>query len=174
MGLFDFLFGKSKCPQCGAKGARTSGGRLRCPNPSCPNFDAALAASAASVRDAGPSAAAKAASAKRPSFSPAQTLSIRYRNFQGQDKVFVADADSLRRKHNHVSAQVAPTGQRISFSRDRLQNLDDVDAALSRNESARKGPSGPTARERQVLAYHKKYKSTSPLYEQVRAKYPNW
>jgi len=35
-------------------------------------------------------------------------------------------------------------------------------------------PLGPTARERQVLAYHKKYKTTFPLYEKIRAKYPNW
>jgi hypothetical protein len=173
MGLFDFLFGKSKCPQCGAKGARTSGGRLRCPNPSCPNFDAALAASAASARGSGRSARA-ASSARRSRFSPAQTLSIRYRNFQGQDKTFVADADSLRRKHNHLTAQVAPTGQRISFSRDRVQNLEELDAVLSTSESAKKSATGPTARERQVLAYHKKYKSTSPLFEQIRAKYPNW
>jgi len=34
--------------------------------------------------------------------------------------------------------------------------------------------SGPTAHERQVLAYHKKYKSSSPLYERIRAKYPDW
>jgi len=33
---------------------------------------------------------------------------------------------------------------------------------------------GPNARERQVLSYHKKYKSTSPLYEKIRAKYPDW
>ena len=30
----------------------------------------------------------------------------------------------------------------------------------------------PMPRERQVLAYHKKYKTTSPLYETIRAKYP--
>src|SRR5215510_10072910 len=26
----------------------------------------------------------------------------------------------------------------------------------------------------QVLSYHKKYGTTSPLYEKLRAKYPNW
>ena len=31
-----------------------------------------------------------------------------------------------------------------------------------------------TAHERQVLACHKKYKSSSPLYERIRAKYPDW
>jgi hypothetical protein len=25
-----------------------------------------------------------------------------------------------------------------------------------------------------VLGYHKKHKTTSPLYEKIRAKYPDW
>jgi hypothetical protein len=33
---------------------------------------------------------------------------------------------------------------------------------------------GPSARERQVLSYHKRHHSTSPLYERIRAKYPDW
>ena len=48
----------------------------------------------------------------------------------------------------------------------------EVEEALPQiSEGAR---SGPTAHERQVLAYHKKYKSSSPLYERIRAKYPDW
>lgn len=174
MGLLDLLFGKNKCPQCGSKGAQSSGGRWRCPNPSCPNFDAALAASAAVSRETGRTSALPAASARPSHFSPSHTLAIRYRNFEGQEKVFVADGDSLRRKRNHLTAQVAPTGQRIAFSRDRVQNLTEVDAVLAAHEGAKRTSSGPTARERQVLAYHKKYKSTSPLYEEIRAKYPDW
>jgi hypothetical protein len=30
------------------------------------------------------------------------------------------------------------------------------------------------AREAQVLGYHKKHGTSSPLYQKVRAKYPNW
>jgi hypothetical protein len=84
----------------------------------------------------------------------------------------MGDRESLRRKRNHIIARVAPTGERISLSRDRIQNLADVEDALS--QRVEEVPHGPTARERQVLAYHKKYKTTSPLYEKIRAKYPNW
>ena len=36
------------------------------------------------------------------------------------------------------------------------------------------GQDWPTPRERQVLNYHRKHKTTSPLYERIRAKYPTW
>jgi hypothetical protein len=36
------------------------------------------------------------------------------------------------------------------------------------------GQAMPSQLERQVLGYHKKYKTTSPLYQQIRAKYPHW
>ena len=84
----------------------------------------------------------------------------------------MADSESLRRKRNHIVARVAPTGESISLSRDRIQNLANVEDALS--QRVEETPHGPTARERQVLAYHKKYKTTSPLYERIRAKYPDW
>jgi hypothetical protein len=99
-------------------------------------------------------------------------LAILYRNFQGQEKTFTADKESLQRKGNHIVARVAPTGEKIALSRDRIQNLSEVEQALL--QAAETARAGPTARERQVLSYHKKYKSTSPLYEKIRAKYPDW
>jgi hypothetical protein len=158
MGFLDSLFGKPKCPMCGTKGARTSEGRVHCPNPSCSYFDPALQSSGR--RSWG-----------RADYSPARPLSIRYRNFQGQEKMFTADADSIRRKHNHISARVAPTGRRIALLLDRIQNLAEVDEMLPAID--RSGQPRPTGRERQVLAYHKKHGSTSPLYEQIRQKYPD-
>ncbi len=161
MGLLDFLTGKIQCPSCGRKGARKSEDRIRCPNPSCPYFDASLAR-----RQGGTTVA------KRGDFSPARPLAIRYRNFQGQEKTFTADAESAARKKNHIVVRVVPTGERIALSRDRIQNLHEVEGALpSRPEPAE--PS-PTPRERRVLTYHKNRKTTSPLYEQIRAKYPDW
>jgi hypothetical protein len=106
---------------------------------------------------------------RRCDFSP-KPLTIRYRNFRGEEKTFTADEESLRRKHNHIIARVVPTGEEISLSR--IQNLDEVDYAAP--QKVERVPRGPTARERQVLAYHKKYKTTSPLYESIRAKYPDW
>ncbi|HZR28150.1 MAG TPA: hypothetical protein VFA71_05165 [Terriglobales bacterium] len=163
MGFLDFLFGKSKniCPACGTKGARASDLPVRCPNPSCQYFDATLGQGwAASFR-------------KRSSdYSPTRPLAIRYNNFQGQQKIFTADAGSLQRKKNHIVARVAPTGLKIVLARDRIQNLREVEQALP--QQAETATTGPTTRERQVLGYHKKHKTTSPLYEQLRAKYPNW
>jgi hypothetical protein len=159
--FLDFLFGKTKCPLCGTKGARVSSGRTRCPNPSCQYFDGTLRRGGLRWR------------AWRSDYSPASPVHIRYRNFQGQEKTFTADKESLRRTRNHIIARVAPTGENISLSRDRIQNLLEVEEAVPQvSDAARR--SGPTARERRVLAFHKKRNSTSPLYERIRAKYPDW
>ena len=159
MGLFDFLFGKKNCPQCGAKGAKADGARVRCPNPSCRYFDGAVG------RGFG-------LRPRRSDYSPGNPLEIRYRNLRGEEKTFRADQDSLTKKGNHIVARVAPTGEKISLSRDRIQNLAEVEDALPKpTESA---AAGPNARERRVLTFHKNHKSTSPLYEELRAKYPDW
>jgi hypothetical protein len=105
-------------------------------------------------------------------FHPAQPIQIRYRNFQGIEKTFVADGATLRRKKNHIVVQVAPTGAKISLSRDRIQNPDEVQDALP--QGRRFDAPWPSARERQVLNYHKKYGTTSALYESIRSKYPDW
>lgn len=155
MGLFDSLFGKKECPVCHTKGARVSDTRVRCPNPSCRNFDGTVGRRR-----------------RRSDYSAENSLTIWYRNFQNQEKAFNAEASTLYRAANHIVAQVAPTGERISLSRDRIQNLEEVERAV--REKAESAPTGPTARERQVLNYHKKHKTTSPLYEKIREKYPDW
>jgi len=79
------------------------------------------------------------------------------------------------RRRNHIVARVAPTGETITLSRDRIQNLSEVEEAFSEAAAPTESEhTGPTARERQVLSFHKKYKSTSPLYEKIRSKYPDW
>lgn len=159
MGLFDFLFGKKTCPLCGAKGAKKEGVRVRCPNPECRSFDGSVPRGFGR----GP---------RRSDYSPGNLLEIRYKNFRGEEKTFRADQDSLRKRGNHLSARVAPTGERISLLRERVQNLDEVEAGLAQvTETVR---SGPNARERQVLNYHKKHGSTSALYEEIRARFPDW
>ncbi len=167
MGIFDFLFGKKECPLCGAKGAKTEGARVRCPNPECRHFDGTLRGPRGRSRFGG------IVPPRRSDYQPESLLEIRYKNFRGEEKTFRADGDSLLLRRNHFSARVAPTGERISLSRERIQNLAEVEAALPpRADEAR--PAGPNARERQVLNYHKKHKSTSPLYEEIRAKFPDW
>jgi len=169
MGLLDFLLSllsggsKTQCPSCGAAGARkASDGTIRCPSPSCPYFDAGLL----SAKDRPTRLVTEG------NYQPANPVTIRYKNFQGIDRSFSAEKDSLVRKRNHVVARVAPTGRRIALSRDRIQNLEEVESAFPQQVAA--GQPWPTPRERQVLGYHKKHGSTSPLFEKIRAKYPNW
>jgi hypothetical protein len=165
MGIFDFLFGKKNCPLCGAQGAKADGAKVRCPNPECRNFDGSLGRG-------GLLRAAGMRQPRRSDYSPANPIEIRYRNFRGEEKIFKADQDSLLRRRNHIVARVAPTGERISLSRDRIQNLSDVEYALPQLEEKR--ADGPTPRERRVLAFHKSHGSSSPLYEEIRRKYPDY
>ena len=171
MGLLDFLkslFGSGgiQCPSCGTRSARqTEDGIVHCKNPLCPYFDARLGLTG-KLRQAGTRVPT------RGDFRPMNPLSIRYRNFAGQDRDFSAERDSIVGKRNHIVASVAPTGRRITLSRDRIQNLSEVEAVAK--QQVEPGQDWPSRVERQILIYHKKHGSTSPRYEQVRAKYPNW
>jgi hypothetical protein len=171
MGFLDFLVslfggGKIQCPSCGAQGAKKASYQtIKCPNPSCPYFDSSLARR-------GTLRAAGTAVPTRGDFQPARPVSIHYRNFQDQERTFTADADTIVRKRNHLVAPVTPTGRKIVLSRDRIQNLSEVESLL--RQRVEPGQSWPSPRERQVLSYHHKHGSTSLLYEKIRAKYPNW
>jgi hypothetical protein len=172
MALFDFLrrlFSRGEtieCPNCGTAGAiKTSDELIHCKNQSCQNFDAGLASGGRLVRR-------YTEVPTEGDFRPEHAVSIRYTNFVGQSRDFSAERDSLVRKRNHIVAQVAPKGIKIALSRDRIQNLAEVEAYLP--HKLEPGQQWPTGRERQILNYHKKHGTTSPRYEQVRAKYPGW
>ena len=171
MGLLDFLWklltgtNTVQCPSCGTEGARrTKDERILCRNPQCPNFDSSQ------VR--GTLRQAKTAIPTRGSFRPEHPVSIRYRNFQGEERVFEAEQTSLVRKSNHIVAQVVPTGRKMALSRDRIQNLNEVESVMPQRVSP--GQAWPSPRERQILSYHKKHGTTSTRFEEVRRKYPNW
>jgi hypothetical protein len=169
MAFLDFLTGKMKCPRCGTSGAKEEYGRILCPNPSCAYYAGASAGSGQ------PTAGFSSSSASEPAWkgaAPARTVTIRYQNYKGEVKTFSADADSGARRKKHISVCVAPKNVRIVLSRDRILNWNEVDGALAQRVAPGQNP--PSPRERQVLAYHKKYKSTSPLYEEIRARYPHW
>jgi hypothetical protein len=164
MGFFDKLFGSkapsgpgNQCPACGSM-ATVTGGKVFCSNPSCANYSA--------------SGKAAKVSGKSGRFSPQKPIEIHYRNFRNEEKVFPSDAATIERKRNHLSVQVAPSGERIALSRSRILNLPQIEASFPQRVAP--DQSWPTPRERQVLNYHKKHGTTSPLYEKVRAKYPNW
>lgn len=168
MGLLDFLVGlfsageKIQCPSCGTPDARWTRDRLIiCKNPMCPYY-----------ARAGQRQHAETTVPTVGDFRPEHPLSIRYRNFIGQDRDFSAELDSIVRKNNHLVARVAPTGRKITLSRDRIRNLSEVEERLPKRVES--GQSWPTPRERQILGYHKKHGTTSARYERVRAKYPNW
>ena len=168
MGLLDFLITlisggeKIDCPTCGTAGARKSrDGSIRCKNQTCPNFDPSLAMG----RKIAPVPT-------RGNFQPEHPISVRYINFVGQNRDFSAERESLVRKRNHIVAQVAPTGRKITLARNRIQNLGEIEPYLP--HKLEPGQDWPSGRERQILNYHKKHGTTSPRYEQVRAKYPNW
>jgi len=157
---------KIDCPNCGSAGAiKTSDELVHCKNPSCANFDAGLASGGRLVRR-------YTEVPTRGNFQPEHPVSIRYSNFVGQVRNFSAERDSLVCKRNHIVAQVAPTGRKITLSRDRIQNLGEIEAFLP--HKLEPGQPWPSGRERQILNYHKKHGTTSARYEQVRAKYPKW
>src|SRR5262249_27609427 len=155
------LFGggdKIECPNCGAAGARkTQDGLVHCKNPSCQLFDAGSAFGGRYRRR-------YTTVPTRGAFSPEHPVSIRYVNFVGQDRDFSAERDSLIRKKNHIVAQVAPTGRKITLSRDRIQNLSEVEGYMPKRVEP--GQNWPSGRERQILTYHRKHGTTSPRYQQ--------
>ncbi len=174
MGFFKSLVntfsGGMDCPGCGTPGAKKSGNEIKCLNPVCRYFGGAPAEpQPPSPQTVAPKSQPPRTESARPASG---TISIQYVNFQGEHKTFVADAASLRRKNNHIIATVAPNGKEIALSRKRIQNLREVDVKLP--ERDRSDAPRPTARERQVLGYHRKHGTTSPLYEKVKAKYPQW
>jgi hypothetical protein len=175
MGLFDLFSGKINCPDCGAPGAKKSSGRVLCPNASCPNFSSEMAEAQRAAGTQPSSTAVRPASTAPAAGSGPMgtgTILVRYRNFQGAEKTFSADPDSARRRGNHISLCIAPKGIRVSLARDRIQNLSEVEAVCAGRVT--EGQDRPTRVERQILGYHKKRHTTSPRYESVRAKYPDW
>ena len=179
MGFLDFLTGKTNCPKCGTPGAKQEGNQVRCLNPTCEWFDQGLLrglgggkTAPGATPPAGPVTGAPSPAPTGGGLAPGATITIRYRNFRGQDLTFTADAASARQKKNHISIKAVPTGQRVTLARARIQNWREFEDSLPQRVAP--GQEWPTPRERQVLAYHKKYGTTSPLYEEIRAKYPDW
>ena len=180
MGLFDVFSSWVKCPACGGTGAKKGLlGGVRCPNRSCNNFDTNLMHEVEQPgynRHAGQEGKAFHINPRtgepvykdppQGEFNPGDyAMEIRYDNQQGEYKVFISDQRSVRGFNKHVSAQVVPTGTRITLRRDRIQNLDEIEAAIDQN---------PQGKERRILKHHLRKGSTSELFEQLRAKYPNW
>src|SRR5512140_1177230 len=102
MGIFDKFFSGGKsgetsgssntCPACGSM-AMSIGGRVFCTNPVCKNF----AATALSSQGSTPPYSAtqpQSTSSHSGSFAPQRPITVRYKNFRGEEKTFTADAAS--------------------------------------------------------------------------------
>jgi hypothetical protein len=165
MSIMDWLGGKIECPSCGTSGAKEINGIIHCPNPTCAYFSKTMGR-----REAGSSADSLPGSQRVE--APAGSFAIQYRDFRGQERTFIAQSASARRVKNHIRVKVAPKGLLITLSRDRILNLAEVEAAFPQRVAP--GQEWPNPRERRILNYHKAGKTTSPLHESVRAKYPNW
>ena len=92
-------------------------------------------------------------------------ISVEYENFRGEQKTFLGDWRTLRPRRHHLSLSVAPTGQRITLSQDRIQNLAEVATAVARL---------PTGQQRRIMAFHRNRGTTSPLYESLLVSFPEW
>ncbi len=123
MGLMFNLFAKKTiCPVC-RSAARTALGKVECANLACPNFAPEFHAMLAE----------KAAQTPKGNFRVRHAVSIRYRNYLGVEKTFVAEQDSLYEKNNHIVALVEPTGRCISLSKDRITNLNSLGRVLPKS-----------------------------------------
>jgi len=172
MGVLD-LFGKEcLCPVCGREGARKTFGKVKCRNSDCPNFDLEFSQSPGLAPEPESTSAIPVDTRNLSGhFDPGEhKIEIRYRNWQGHNRIYTGDATTLREKGDHISLRLAPTGMRVAFAKRRILNLADVSA---HPQSALAEPP-PTSRESRVLRFHKRRGSTSSLYETLRRKYPRF
>jgi len=99
------------CPLCGKPGASKFLWMVKCPHQGCLKYNSRI-------------------------FSPgANGVIVSYRNHADEDKKFFGDATTLRRRGEHLSLCLAPTGQRCTFRRDRLRNLQELESRMPAEES---------------------------------------
>ena len=165
MGLFDLLrmlFNSSPAEEVGSGPAEevdSGAGSVRNPFTGEPIAASKVGSGAGSVRS-------HSAPRNPVPFDPDNyAISVEYENFRGEQKTFLGDWRSLRTRRHHISLSVAPTGQRIALSQDRIQNLAEVTTAVARL---------PTGQQRRVMAFHKNRGTTSPLYESLLDRFPEW
>lgn len=168
MRVLDFLSRPCICPECRTPGASKLFGRVKCRNSGCRNYDHAYAQSAPYTP--GPAASASSSRPLYGNFDPGSyTMTIRYRNFRGEEQTYTGDRRTLRPRGQHISICLVPTGRRVSFALKWILSPSNARGAAETSEEA-----APSGSERRVLSYHKKKHTTSPLYESLRKKYPGF
>lgn len=187
MGLFGFLSKQVVCPQCGSGGAiKGIFGAIKCPNISCRHYDVMLEtelrrqgqlptqpstekaaeSSSRSYRNPRTGAAVQVERPVQDSFDPGQyAVEVRYVNFRGENKAYIGDWRTIRHVRKHLSLALAPTGTRVTFAVDRLQN---------RAELLDLATKVPALGQQHVIRFHQSRGTTSELYEQLRGRFPDW
>jgi len=156
-----------KCPECGTWGAKKKWFKVKCVNPNCPRFDVERAAAFQQKRVVGRNAGEVFPDLER-NVDPSQfNLKIRYRNFRGDELVYDADPETGYQEGQHVVFVLAPAGRRVTFSLERIQNREEVEAVLKNNDQ-------PTKGERRTIRRHVREGTTSKRFEELRAKYPKY
>lgn len=168
MSVFDFFANPVSCPACGEPGAWRFLWMVRCANMACPHFYREtmqqVQVQQLRLQPRSRSSRAAARASAQPAFGTSaikDNVTIQYKNFRGEDKSFVGDAATARRRGNHISLCVQPTGKRIALNRDRITNLDQVERMI------------PLPVERHIISYHRLRQSSSPRYEEILRKYPH-
>ncbi|MGH7744885.1 MAG: hypothetical protein ACREQ5_08765 [Candidatus Dormibacteria bacterium] len=156
-----------KCPKCGTWGARKSLWKVKCVNPACAKYDSEYAEGYKQSRISGKTASEVFPRLKGKADSNDYPLQIRYRNFRGNEIIYSADPRTAYQKSEFVVVRLAPTGKRVSFRLDKIQNRSDVESVLSDNPQ-------PDGNERRILHYHLRRGTSSPVFEKLREKYPNY
>jgi hypothetical protein len=168
MGFLDKQFGKWKyCPECRTWGARSLFGKTRCRNSGCSHFDVQL-----TMEPVPEPPLRKPLKNHAGSFNPANTVSFRYRNFQGEERSYTGDANSVRIRGDHVSIRLLPAGVRAAFRRKHFIGA----APVPPGGNALK----PTPQEAQILGYWRRREesgrgvSLPERYLDLKKKFPSW
>ena len=165
MGILDFLGKYSTCKACGQRRAWSVLGKIKCQNMSCVHFDREFADRERSTLEKRRTESAQSRP-REGNFDPGEyKIDVRYTNYLGVEGASSGGRRTIWRTKGPFSLLLCPTGRRVSFARARILNLNDLEQGT---------PAGPTAREKQVLNYHKSKGTSSALFEEIRKKYPDY
>lgn len=155
------------CPKCGTWGAKKSLWKVKCVNPSCEKYDSEYAQAYKQNRAIGKTAAEVFTHLKGKADPNDYTLNIRYHNFRGDEIIYSADPRSAYRTGPFVVLRLAPTGRRVTFRLERIENRSEIEQIIRDNPQ-------PSGHDRRVLRYHLRRGTSSPLFEELRKKYPDY
>jgi hypothetical protein len=126
MGLGEMFGAWIVCPFCRKRGAKKTLGFIKCANPQCPKYDPQL------IPPSNVMVPPRKIKTFSGNFDPgANTISIQYRNYLGEERVYDVDKTTLHTKREHISACVVPTGKRIAFNKKFIKNLKAIEDSLN-------------------------------------------